>query len=62
MISSQYDIIMFFIVSDSAIQSYLKFHPLFNTDKACEETETKLDFVSYIWDDDRIHRIDESNW
>ena len=53
---------MFFIVSDSAIQSYLKFHPLFNTDKACEETETKLDFVSYIWDDDRIHRIDESNW
>ena len=24
--------------------------------------ETKLDFISYIWDDDCIRKLDENNW
>ena len=32
-----------------------------NNEKTCEETETKLYFISYIWDEDRIMRLDKKN-
>ena len=35
-------------------------HPLFNKEKVCSEKEMKLDFISSIWDDDRIQRLDEN--
>ena len=38
------------------------FHFFFNKEKKSAETETKLDFISYIWDDDDILRLDEKNW
>ena len=59
---SQADIIKFSIISSSASQSSLKFHLIFNNEKTCAETETKLDFISSIWDDDHILRLDENNW
>ena len=36
--------------------AYLSF---FNKEKTSVETETKLNFISYIWDDDNILRLDE---
>ena len=38
------------------------FHSFFKKEKKSAETETKLDFISSIWDDDHIWRIDEKNW
>ena len=61
-ISYQVDIIIVYIVSASTSQSLSKFHSLFNNEKACAEKEGKIDFISSIWDDDRIQRIDENNW
>ena len=31
-------------------------------EKTSAETATKLDFISSIWDDDHIRRLDEKNW
>ena len=47
-----------FIISSSASQSISKYHYLFNNEKKCSEIETKLDFISSIWDDDHILRLD----
>ena len=58
---SQVDIINFSIISSSASQSFSKFHSLFNNEKTCEETETNIDSISSIWDDDHTHRVDENN-
>ena len=38
------------------------FHTFLNKEKTSAETETKLYFISSIWDDDHIQRIDEKNW
>ena len=35
------------------------FHLFFNEKKTSVETETKLDFISSLWDDDHIQRLDE---
>ena len=35
---------------------------MFNNEKTWAETETKLDFLSSIPDDDHIQRLDENNW
>ena len=49
-------------MSYSASQSLSKYYYLFDNEKTRAETETKLDFISSIWDDDHILRIDENNW
>ena len=46
----------------SASQISSKFHLFLNKEKKSAETETKLDLISYIWDDDHILRIDKKNW
>ena len=51
-----------FIISSSPSQSSSKFNSLFNNENICAETETKLYFISSIWDDDQIIRLDENNW
>ena len=43
------------------IQSSTVFHSFFNKEKTSAETATKLDFISSIWDDDHIWRLDEKN-
>ena len=43
-------------------QSSPEFHSSFNKEKTSAETETRLDFISSIWDDDHIWRLDEKNW
>ena len=40
-------------------QSYSAFHSFFNKENKSAETETKLNFISSIWDDDHIRRLDE---
>ena len=49
-------------MSSPTSQFYPSFHPFFNKEKTSAETATKLNFISYIWDDDHIRRIDEKNW
>ena len=49
-------------MSSTTIQYLSTFNPFFNKEKTSEETETRLDFISYIWGDDHIMRIDEKNW
>ena len=49
-------------MSSSSIQSFSKYHYCFNNQKTCAETETNIDFISSIWDDDQIMRLDEKNW
>ena len=44
------------------IQSSPEFHSFFNKEKKSAETTTKIDFISSIWDDDHIRRLDEKNW
>ena len=46
----------------STSQSLSKIHSLSNNEKACAGKETKLDFISSIWDEDLIQRLDENNW
>ena len=58
---SHIDIVKISIVSSYASQYSSKFHPFFNTLKKIVETETKLDFISSIWDYDHIMRLDENN-
>ena len=43
-------------------QSSPAFHSFFNKENTSTETATKLDFISAIWDDDHIKRLDEKNW
>ena len=38
------------------------YHSFLNKKKTSAETATKLDFISSIWDDDHIWRLDEKNW
>ena len=40
-------------------QYYSTFRSFFNKEKTSAETETKLEFISSIWDDDHILRLDE---
>ena len=49
-------------MSSTKSKSSSAFHSLFNEKKINSETETKLDFISYIWDDDHILILDENNW
>ena len=42
-------------------QYYSTFNSIFNKEKTSKETETKLDYISYIWDNDKILRLDEKN-
>ena len=49
-------------MSSTTSQSSSAFHSFLNQEKISAETATKLDFVSSIWDDDHIWRIDEKNW
>ena len=61
-ISSQVNIIIVYIIYASTSQYLSSFHSLFNNEKACAEKETKLDFISSIWDDDHIQMFDENKW
>ena len=45
-------------MSSSAGQLLSKYNYLFNNEKICAEIETKFGFISPIWDDDRILRLD----
>ena len=56
------DIIRVYVMSSPTSQSSPAFHSFFNKEKTSAETATKLDFISYIWDDDHIMRLDEKNW
>ena len=49
---SQVDIIKFSKVLSSTSQPPPKFYSLLNKEKTSAKTETKLDFISFIWDDD----------
>ena len=49
-------------MSDPSSNSSLICHTLFNKKEASTETKTKLDFLSSIWDDDRIERLDVNKW
>ena len=49
-------------MSSPTIQSSPAFHLFLNKEKTSAETETKRDFISSIWDDDHIWRLDEKNW
>ena len=49
-------------MSSPTSQSYPGFHSFFNKEKTSAETATKLNFISYIWVDDHIRRLDEKNW
>ena len=40
-------------------QSSSVFHSFFNIEKTSAETETNLDFILSIWDNDRILRLDK---
>ena len=46
-------------MSSTTSQYSSTFHSFFNKYNTSTETETKLDFVSSIWDDDLILRLDE---
>ena len=48
-------------MSSTTAEYYSTFH-IFNKEKTSAETETKIDFISYIWDDDHILRIDKKIW
>ena len=45
----------------SKSHSSSKVHSFFNNEKTYAETDTKLDFISSIWDDDHILSLDEKN-
>ena len=49
-------------MSSNTSQSSSTFNSLFNNEKTSAETETKLYFISYTWDNDHILRLDENNW
>ena len=45
-------------MSSPTSKSYLVFHSFFNKEKTSSETTTNMDFISSIWDDDHIRRLD----
>ena len=47
------------VMSSPTSQSSTVFHYFFNKKNISVETATKLDFISSIWDDDHIQRLDE---
>ena len=49
-------------MSSSTSQLLSKYHYLFDNENKCAETETRLDFISSIWDDDHILRLDKNKW
>ena len=49
-------------MSSAVSQTLSKYNLLFNNENTYAETETKLDCISSIWDDDQIQRLDENNW
>ena len=49
-------------MSSSASQPLLKCYTLFNNEKTYSETKTRIYFISSIWDDDQIMRLDENTW
>ena len=53
------DISKVYVMSSPTSQSSPAFHSFFNKEKTSAETATKLDFISSIWDDDHIKRLDE---
>ena len=59
---SQVNNIKFSIVSSFTSQSLSKFYSFSINGNTCAETESKLIIISYIWDDDHIHWVDENNW
>ena len=59
---SSVDMIKVSVMLSTTIQSSSTFHSFFNKEKTSAETETKLDFISSIWNDDHILRLDERNW
>ena len=46
-------------MSSTTSQYSSTFHLLFNKENTSEETKTKLDFISSVWEDDHIMRLDE---
>ena len=46
------------VISSLSSQSSPSFYSFFNKEKTSAETATKFDFISSIWDDDRIRRLD----
>ena len=48
-------------MSYSVIQLLSKYHSFFNNENICAETETKIDFISSIWDD-HILRLDKNKY
>ena len=56
------DISKFSVMSSTTSQSSSAFHSFFNKEQTSAETKTWLDFISSIWDDDHIQRLDEKNW
>ena len=49
-------------MSSTTSQYSSTFNSFFNRENTSAETETKLDIIFYIWDDDHILRLDEKNW
>ena len=49
-----------YVMSSPTSQSSPSFHSFFNKENAGAETATKLNFISSIWDDDHIQRLDEN--
>ena len=46
-------------MSSTTSQSSPAFHSFLNKEKTNSETATKLNFISSIWDDDHLRRLDE---
>ena len=53
------DISKVYIMSSPTSQSSPEFHSFFNKENTSAETATKLNFISSIWDDGHIWRLDE---
>ena len=49
-------------MSSSVSQLLSKYNYLLNHEKTYAETETRLDFISFIWEDYHIMRLDENIW
>ena len=56
------DISKVYVMSTPTSQYSPAVHSFFNKEKTTAETTTKLGFISSIWDDDHIRRLDEKNW
>ena len=56
------DISKVYVMLYPTSQSSPAFHSIFNKKKTSAEIATKLNFISSIWDDYHIWRLDEKNW